>query len=86
MIRALWLLHNLTLELVQYCLDGKLCLRNEKNAAYIISLSLANFAMAGEHRKRHTMRTHKPQAVSDRLNPLSLGTMSVSGAYIENLV
>ena len=42
--------------------------------------------MAGEHiyRKRHTKREHKPQAVSDRLNPLSLGTMSAS-AYIENL-
>ena len=40
--------------------------------------------MAGEHRKRHAMRVHKPEAVSDRLNPLSLGTMSAS-AYIQNL-
>ena len=40
--------------------------------------------MSGKHRKRHTMRVHKPQAVSDRLNALSLGTMSAS-AYIENL-
>ena len=40
--------------------------------------------MAGEHRKRHTMRAYKPQAISDRLNPLSLGTMSAS-TYIENL-
>ena len=40
--------------------------------------------MAGEHGKRHTMRTHLPKAVSDWLNPLSLGTMSASG-YIENL-
>ena len=40
--------------------------------------------MAGEHGKRHTMRAHKLQAVSDRLNPLSFGTMSASG-YIDNL-
>ena len=43
-----------------------------------------SLAMAGEHRKRHTMRAHKQKAVSDGLNPLSLGTMSAS-AYIENL-
>ena len=30
-------------------------------------------AMAADRRKRHTMRVHKLQAVSDRLNPLSLG-------------
>ena len=40
--------------------------------------------MAGEHGKRHTMRAHLLEAVSDWLNPLSLGTMSASG-YIENL-
>ena len=40
--------------------------------------------MAGEHGKRHAMHAHKPQAISDWLNPLSLGTMSAS-AYIENL-
>ena len=40
--------------------------------------------MTDDHRKRHTMRAHKPQAVSDSLNPLSLGTMLAS-AYIENL-
>ena len=40
--------------------------------------------MAGEHRKRHTMRAHTPQTISDRLNPLSLGTISAS-AYIDNL-
>ena len=30
-------------------------------------------------RKRHDLRTHKQQAVSDWLNPLSLGSMSSSG-------
>ena len=40
--------------------------------------------MVGEHGKRQTMRMHLPEAVSDRLNPLSLGTMSASG-NIENL-
>ena len=34
--------------------------------------------------KRHDLRTHKQQAVSDWLNPLSLGIMSASG-YIANL-
>ena len=34
-------------------------------------------------RKRHDLRTHKQQAVSDWLNPLSLGSMSASG-YIAN--
>ena len=38
------------------------------------SLSLA---IAGEHGKRHAMRAHKPQTVSDWLNPLSLGTVSL---------
>ena len=48
----------------------------------IISPSLA---MAGEHRKCHTLRAHKQDAVSDRLNTLSLGTMSASAYGIENL-
>ena len=34
--------------------------------------------------KRHDVRAHFAEAVSDWLNPLSLGTMSAS-AYIENL-
>ena len=34
-------------------------------------------AVAGKRRKCHAIRAHKPQAVSDRLNPLSLGVMSV---------
>ena len=40
--------------------------------------------MVGEHGKRQTMRMHLPEAVSDWLNPLSLGTMSASG-NIEHL-
>ena len=40
--------------------------------------------MAGEPGKRHDVRGYQPEAVSDWLNPLSLGTMSAS-AYIENL-
>ena len=47
---------------------------------YISSRSLA---VAGNHGKRHAMRAHKPQAVSDRLNPHSL-TMSAFG-YIDKL-
>ena len=31
------------------------------------------------------MRAHQAEAVSDWLNPLSLGTMSASASYIENL-
>ena len=41
--------------------------------------------MTGEHGTRHTVRAHNAQAVSDWLNPLSLGTMLAS-AYIVNLV
>ena len=41
--------------------------------------------MADEPGKRHDVRAHYPEAVSDWLNPLSLGTMSAY-AYIENLV
>ena len=40
--------------------------------------------MGGEPEKRHDVRAHQPEAVSDWLNPLSLGTMSAS-AYVENL-
>ena len=40
--------------------------------------------MADEPGKRHDVRAHYTEVVSDWLNPLSLGTMSAS-AYIENL-
>ena len=40
--------------------------------------------MADEPGKRHDVRAHYTEVVSDWLNPLYLGTMSAS-AYIENL-
>ena len=43
------------------------------------------FPMGGEPGKRHDVRAHYPEAGSDWLNPLSLGTMSAPSAYIENL-
>ena len=42
-----------------------------------------SLAMAGQPVKRHNMRAQQQEAVSDWLNPVSLGTMSAS-AYIEN--
>ena len=43
-----------------------------------------SLAVTDEHGKRHAARANFPEAVSDWLNPLSLGTMSASG-YIENI-
>ena len=40
--------------------------------------------MADEPGKRHDVRAHYTEVVSDWLNPFSFGTMSAS-AYIENL-
>ena len=37
--------------------------------------------MADEHAKRHTTRAHLPEATTDWLNPLSLGTMSASDDF-----
>ena len=74
-LRRVWLLRNLTL-------DGKLCLRNDKKCCF--SLTPPSLAMASEPGKRHDVRAHKPEVVSDWLNQLSLGTMSAS-AYIDNL-
>ncbi len=37
-----------------------------------------------ESGKHHALRAHVPEAATDGLNPLFLGTMSAS-AYIENL-
>ena len=56
------------------------------NCASVMTKMLpsTSLAVANEHGKRHTTRAHLPEAVSDWLNPLSLGTMSASG-YIENL-
>ena len=41
---------------------------------FISSLSLA---VAGEHGKRHAIRAHKLQAVSDWLNPHSLVALQI---------
>ena len=57
-------------------------LRDGKNAAF--DKSLPSIIVGGESGKRHALRAHMPEAVSDWLNPLSSGTMSASG-YIENL-
>ena len=43
-----------------------------------------SLAVADQHGKLHITRAHLPEAVSDWLNPLSLGTMSASG-YIEKV-
>ena len=40
--------------------------------------------MTGQPEKRHNVRAQQQEAVSDWLNPFSLGTMSAS-AYIENV-
>ena len=40
--------------------------------------------MAGQPEKRHNVRAQLQEAVSDWLNPFSLGTMSAS-AYIDNV-
>ena len=37
-----------------------------------------------EHGQRHALRAHMPEAATDWVNPLSLGTMSAS-AYIDDL-
>ena len=45
---------------------------------------LPSLIVAGKPGKRHALRAHMPEAATDWLNPLSLGTMSAS-AYINNL-
>ena len=49
-----------------------------------ICRSLPSLIVAMEPGKRHALRAHIPEAATDWLNQLSLGTMSAS-AYIENL-
>ena len=49
-----------------------------------IFISSPSLAVAGTPGKRHAMRAHMPQAVSNWLNLHSLGSMSAF-AYIENL-
>ena len=72
-----WLLRNLSL-------GGKLCLRDDTNTAFVYSVSSPSLVIAGEPGKRHAMRAHRKEAVSDGLNPHSLGIMSAFGC-IENL-
>ena len=62
-----WLLRNLSL-------DGQLCVRDSKNAAFFISSP--SLAVAGKHVKCHARRVQKQQADFDWLNPQSLGTIS----------
>ena len=57
------------------------CVMTKIPRLYISSQSLT---ITGEHGKRHETRAHKQKAVSDWLNPHSLGTMSAFGC-IENL-
>ena len=49
-----------------------------------ICTSLPSLIVEMEPGKRHALRAQMPEAATDWLNPLSLGTMSAS-AYIENL-
>ena len=59
------------------------------NCFYVIAImrhlyKFPSLIVAMEPGKRHALRAHMPEAATDRLNPLSLGTMSAS-AYIDNL-
>ena len=49
-----------------------------------VCISSPSLAVAGEHGKRHAMRAHNSEDVSNWLNPLSLRTMSAFG-YIDKL-
>ena len=51
------------------------------NCFYVIAGMRVCTSLLG---KRHALRAHIPEAATDWLNPLSLGTMSASG-YIGNL-
>ena len=64
-----------------HCLDGELCLHDGNNGSFLLSSPF--LAVAGKHGKLYAMRVHNPQAISDRLNQHSLGTVSAFG-YIEN--
>ena len=57
-------------------------IRDYKNAACVVVQH--PLPLQASISKRHDMRAHKPQAVSDWFNPLSLGTMSAFG-YNENI-
>ena len=49
-----------------------------------ICTSLPSLIVGMEAGKRHALRAHIPEAATDWLNPLCLGTISAS-AYIDNL-
>ena len=73
--RTVWLLHN-------FSLDGELFLRDGKNAAFVKVYHLSPLQWSLEN---VTLCVRiLPEAATDWLNPLSLGTLSVS-AYIENV-
>ena len=55
--------------------------RDDKNTAFVVTSP--PLAVAGERAKRHAMCTHKPQAVSERLNLLYFGIITAFD-YIEN--
>ena len=71
-IPTVWLLRNL---------DGKLCIRDDKNAAFVYFHHSLPLQASMEN---VTLCAHNPQAGSDWLNSLSLGTMSAIG-YNDNL-
>ena len=58
-----------------------MCLHDDKN--YCLCISSPSLANAVDHGKRHAMRAHRQEAVSDWLNPHSVATMSAFGC-IEN--
>ena len=66
-VPTVWLLRNLSL-------DGQLCLRDSKNAEFL--LSSPSLGVAGKHVKRHARRAQNRRADFDWLNPHSLGTIS----------
>ena len=53
------------------------------NCVYVVA-RMVHFYNAGKHGKRHAVPTHKPQAVSDWLNPYSLEIILAFGS-IANL-
>ena len=64
-------------------LDGKLCLRDDKNVAFVITSP--SLAMTGQPEKRQNVRAQQQDAVSDWLNPLSLGPCQPPLTSIDNI-
>ena len=59
-----------------------MCLRDDKKCC--LCITSPSLAMEDQPEKRHNVRAQQQDAVSDWLNPFSLGIMSAS-AYIENV-